>query len=362
MYPKNGDIALPVDLIRTVAIILVILLHASIEPFSTVNIMSPQAVQYWWTSDIYNSLSRSCVPLFIMLTGALLLQPTKVDEPISVFFKKRWSRIGLPFLFWTAAYFAWGYFANNTALTLNSILRGLLGGPYYQFWYLYALGGLYILTPVIRVIVAHADWKIIKYFLLIWFLGTGIIPLLTLYPSISAQASWFNQTAFVLTGLVGYFVLGAYVAKLRIRSSFLFLTLILSTVFTIIATYIIIGTMGERYSQFFLGASSFNVILASVALFLILAAVPSKIVGPRFTQGNRVLRLISQNTLAIYLFHVIVLESLQRGYLGFKISVNSMNSIIEIPLITAVTLIICLAVIVPLSKVPFVKRIIGSIG
>ena len=173
MYPKNGDTALPVDLIRTIAIILVILLHASIEPYPTANIMSPQAVQYWWASDVYDSLSRICVPLFIMLTGALLLQPSKVDEPIRVFFKKRWDRIGLPFLFWTVAYFAWNFFVNGKALTLTSVLQGLLAGPYYQFWYLYALVGLYILTPVIRVIVAHADWRIIRYFLLIWFVGTG---------------------------------------------------------------------------------------------------------------------------------------------------------------------------------------------
>jgi len=32
--------------------------------------------------------SRSAVPLFIMLTGALLLQPNKTDEPLGNFFKK----------------------------------------------------------------------------------------------------------------------------------------------------------------------------------------------------------------------------------------------------------------------------------
>ena len=71
------------------------------------------------------------------------------------------------------------------------------------------------------------------------------------------------------------------------------------------------------------------------------------------------LKLISQNTLPIFLFHVIVLESLQKGYFGFTISITKMNPIIEIPLITALTLLICLAVIVPLKKIPYVKRIIG---
>jgi surface polysaccharide O-acyltransferase-like enzyme len=349
----------PVDLIRTVAMIFVILLHAAVESYTPANIMSPQAIQYWWTSDVYHSISILCVPLFIMLTGALLLQPSKADEPVKVFLKKRWSRIGLPFLFWGATYFVWSFFVNGQALTVTSILQGILAGPYYQFWFLYALVGLYLLTPLIRVTVAHANWETIRYFFLIWFVGTSIIPLLTLYANISSQASWFNQNVFVLTGLIGYFILGAYVSKLRVHSSTLMLILVLSSLWTIIGTYFLVGTLGVHYSSFFLNDSSFNVIIASVALFLVLASVPSQTVENRFPHGNRVIKLISQNTLAIYLFHVIVLETLQKGYLGFKISVTTMNPIIEIPLITAVTLLICLAVIVPLKEIPYVKKIIG---
>jgi len=71
------------------------------------------------------------------------------------------------------------------------------------------------------------------------------------------------------------------------------------------------------------------------------------------------LKVISENSLPIYLFHLIVLETLQSGYLGFKLSVTTLNPLIEIPLLTALTLVICLAIIVPLKKLPYVKRIIG---
>jgi len=351
---------LPVDLIRTVAIILVILLHAAIEPPSpNLDIMSPQGVQLWWTSNIYNSIARTAVPLFIMLTGALLLQPNKADEPIRVFFKKRWNRIGIPILFWGAIFFAWDFLVKGQALTLTFVLQGVLAGPYVHFWYVYILVGLYLITPLIRVIVAHADWRIIRYFLIIWFVGTGIIPLFTLYVSISPQTVWLRDSVFLLTGLVGYFILGAYVAKLRLRSSILYLGLILSTVWTIIGTYFLAGTLGKNYSQFFLDASSFSVIIASVTLFLLLAAIPNQTIENRFPRGNKLLKAISQNTLPIYLFHIIILETLQKGYLGIKISVTTLNPIIEIPIVTAVTLILCLAIIVPLKKLPYLKRIIG---
>ncbi len=359
LHPKNGDISLPVDLIRTVAIVLVILLHAAIEPNLTVDFMSPQGVQLWWISHAYESFSITCVPLFVMLTGALLLQPSKVDEPIRVFLNKRWNRIGKPILFWAVAYFAWRFFVNGETLTLNSILQGILAGPYFHFWFLYLLVGLYLLTPIIRVIVAHADLRIIKYFLVLWFTGTGILPLLTLYSGISQQTLWFQETVFILTGMIGYFILGAYVTKLRLRSTFLYLSLVLSSVWTVVGTYFLIGTMGEKYSQFFLDASSFSVIIGSVALFLILLSVSGKTVENQYPNGNRALKLISHNILPIYLFHIIVLETLQKGYLGFKISVTTINPIIEIPLVTLVTLLICLAIIIPLKKIPKMKRLIG---
>jgi surface polysaccharide O-acyltransferase-like enzyme len=355
LHPKTGISSFPVDLIRTIAIILVILLHASTQSYPDVGLMSLQGVQIWWASNVYDSISRVCVPLFVMLAGALLLQPSKADEPLKVFFKKRLNRIGIPFLFWGAIYFAWRLFVNGEILTANSIVQGVLGGPYYQFWFLYLLLGLYIVTPVLRVVIKHADWKILRYLIFVWFVGTAIIPLLTLFGSYS-----LNANVFIFTGWLGYFVLGAYLLKVQFKSSILTLVLVLSYLWTIMGTYLVIATMGERFGHFFLDAFSFNIIFASAALFLLLAAIPSQNIAYRFPHGNRVLKLISQNTLPIFLFHAIVLEALQKGYFfGFTISITTMNPFIEIPLLTSLTLLICLAVIVPLKKIPYVKRIIG---
>jgi surface polysaccharide O-acyltransferase-like enzyme len=230
----------------------------------------------------------------------------------------------------------------------------VLTGPDYQFWFLYLLLGLYLVTPVLRVLLKHADWKLLRYLIFVWFAGTALFPLLTLFRPYS-----LNANVFIFTGWLGYFVLGAYLMRVQLKSSLLTLVWVLGLLWTIIGTYLVIATLGEKFSQFFLDAASFNIILASAALFLLLASVPSRKIENRFPRGNRLLKLISQNTLPIFLFHVIVLESLQKGYFGFTISITKMNPIIEIPLITALTLLICLAVIVPLKKIPYVKRIIG---
>ena len=121
--PTNEVITLPVDLIRTVAIILVILLHAAIEPNPNLGLMSPAGVQLWWISNVYDSISRTAVPLFIMLTGALLLTPTKTNESLRVFFKKRWNRIGIPVLFWGAIFFAWDFLVRGQPATLLYVFQ-----------------------------------------------------------------------------------------------------------------------------------------------------------------------------------------------------------------------------------------------
>ena len=352
--PRTGNLSLPVDLIRTFAIVLVLVLHASTETVTVFNQMSPEGVTLWWTTNIYDSLARPAVPLFVMLSGALLLQPSKLGESLSVFFKKRLNRIALPFVFWGAAYFAWRAFVNGETLTANSIVQGVLTGPYNHFWFLYLLVGLYLLTPVLRVLVAYIKRRTFSYLMILWFLGTAIVPLLGLF-----SGYHLNSNVFIITGWLGYYLMGAYSLKTRIRPIILYATLALGFVWTIIGTYIIVGSIGESVSHFFYDASSFSMIGASVALFLLLSAVPSNTLEERFSRGNRVLRLISQNTIPIYLFHVMVLESLQKGFFGFQISLSAMNPVLEIPLITVTTLLICLAVIYPLKKIPIVKRLIG---
>jgi len=204
------------------------------------------------------------------------------------------------------------------------------------------------------VLVAYVDRKTFSFLMVLWFFGTAVISLLSLFSPLS-----LNSNVFILTGWIGYFLLGSYFLKARVRADALFALLVLGLAWTIVGTYLVVGTIGEQYSQFFHDAYSLSIIGASAALFLLLATVPPNALAERFPRGNRLLHLIGQNTIPIYLFQVMVLEALQKGFFGFQISLATMTPALEIPLITAVTLLICLGVIYPLKKIPFVKRLIG---
>jgi len=351
---KRG-LSLPVDLVRTVAMVLVIVLHAASEPHSIVTQVTQAEVWRWWTVNIYDTVSRTSAPIFVMLSGALLLQPSKI-EPLGVFFRKRFNRIGLPFLFWGSAYFVWRFFVNHEALSVGSIVQGILSGPYYHFWYLYMLVGLYLLTPILRIVVAYGNRKILKYFLLVWFMGPAIVPLPALFGAYNLESN-----VFTIPWWAGYFLLGAYLLAVRMRRAIQYILLFFGFALTAVGTYIVTLIVGGRLSLFFQDYFSPTTILASVALLLLLYSVqaPSDRIESQHPKTSWLLSQISQNTLPIYLFHPMILESLQKGYFGFKISINTLNPAIEIPLITAVTLFICLGLIIPSKKMPGVKRAIG---
>ena len=55
----------------------------------------------------------------------------------------------------------------------------------------------------------------------------------------------------------------------------------------------------------------------------------------------------------------MVLESIQNGYFGFAINRNTINPIIEVPLMTVIVLFVSLAIILLLKKVPYLNKLIG---
>jgi surface polysaccharide O-acyltransferase-like enzyme len=137
--------------------------------------------------------------------------------------------------------------------------------------------------------------------------------------------------------------------------------MIVGIALTAIGTYVLAATVGGTEMYFFQGYFSPTLILASVMVFLLILTIqpPSvqKEVSP--STGNKLIKVISENTLALFLFHVMILESLERGYFGFAINGNTLNPIIEAPLMTVIVLFVSLAIILLLKKIPYLKKLIG---
>jgi surface polysaccharide O-acyltransferase-like enzyme len=313
----------------------------------------------WWVASVFKSIALPCVPLFVMLSGALFLQSSKVNEPIRVFLKKRFNRIGLAFIFWSLIYLAWAFYVTNTELTLsnifNGLVKGIFTGSYYHFWFLYLIVGLYLITPILRIVTTCGNRRLIRYLILLWFLGVAVVPIIQLIAGYDLPG-----VVFVIGGWVGYFVLGTYLQTVRLRPSTLYGLLFLGFILSLTGTWLLsfpLNSAGQPY--LFFDYLSATVILASIALFMILSKFPADWPGSQHSKASRVLHAVSENTLPIYLFHIIILESLQRGFFGFQLSVTTLNPIVEIPLITVVTFFITFGLILVMKKVPVLKKLIG---
>ena len=347
---------LPVDLIRVVAVVLVILLHASIESYTYVMLNASQSYNYWLDTTIYDSLTRIAVPLFVMLSGALLLQPIKIQEPIRIFLKKRFTRLGFAFAFWSAVYFAWSHFVHNQTLSINYIIQGLLTGPYFHFWFIYLIAGLYLITPILRVIVTYGERKILRYLILLWLIGVGVVPVFQLLTGFTV-----NINLILIGGWIGYFVLGAYLQNTKVRTWLLFGLLVSGFILTGCLAWIMnnpLHYLGQYY--FFFGSLTPNVVLTAVAMFMILNKFRPDWPGSKHPYIGKVAHAISVNSLPIYLGQIVVMESLQMGFFGFKLSLTVLNPIYEIPAITVVTLFLTLGLVLLMRQVPVLKQLIGS--
>lgn len=311
----------------------------------------------WITVDIYQSMGRVGVPLFILLSGALLLVPSKENESMREFFRKRFVRVGLPFIFWVIIYFIWDFTVKQQPVTTSYIVQGVLSGPYYHFWYIYMLFGLYLLTPVLRVVVAHARRSVFKFFLSVWFVGSSLLPILALLSPYHLDINVLTVPLYV-----GLYMLGIYLMDVHVKRSYLAFFIALGVALTAVFTYALAATIGGATMYYFQDYSSATMVLASASVFLLITSYPlsnGKQKEEQPSTGRKLLHLISENTLAIYFLHLIVIESLQSGFLGVAINGNTINSIVGVPLMTALTLFLCLAVVVPLKKIPYLKKLIG---
>jgi surface polysaccharide O-acyltransferase-like enzyme len=350
----GADFGFSVDFVRVVAILLVILVHTAAFPYYLPQNITSDVVTNWFTVDVYGAVAAMGVPLFVMLSGALLLDPVKADEPMRVFYKKRFLRIGGPMIFWTIIYFWWSTIAMKETLTVNNVLSGLLSGSYPHMWFLYMLLGLYLVTPFLRAMLKNLDRNKFKYLLVLWFVGNVSVPFINQFAQFP-----FNPVMFVFTGWVGYYILGRYLVETKVAKWKPIAVLIPALVTTILGAWWVTGTFGEAKIGYFHEALNATVILASVSMFLLLAAIPKAKIECRNKTLTSVLHWIGQNTLPIYLFHMIIMQTIEKGYLGFFLNQDTLNPIIEIPILTAITFALTAAAVYLVKKIPYSKYVIG---
>lgn len=250
---RHNTVRLPtrntyIDLLRIVATFGVIMLHTSASKWYDTPVNSFN----WQIMNMYDSLVRWNVPIFIMISGVFHLRPNKSDvnfkDELGTIYKKVF-RIVCAIIFWGVLYnslnLAGKYFIKNEPITLYKIIRipGLLilGPAYYHLWFLYMLIGLYLLTPVFRCFMNNCKRQHIEYVLFLFFIVGTCFPFMN---GILNNFSVFNGKSIYfpvaeLTGYIGYYIAGYYFSNYELRKNVkasIYILAVLSLLFTIIGT------------------------------------------------------------------------------------------------------------------------------
>lgn len=357
LHPSNRIVW--VDLLRFIAIFMVICIHCS-DPFN----VSPEArsnpeFNFW--GAVYGSFLRPCVPLFVMITGLLLLP---VNISIGDFYKKRLLRIAVPFLIWSVLYnlFPWitgllglpatiiadvfAYASPDASQSLGDAMKNMALIPF-QFnvytvpmWYLYMLIGLYLYMPFFSAWIEKATVSQKKIFLGIWAATLFLPYAYTFFAQELFGLSAWNTfgTFYYFAGFNGYLLLGHYLAKDVKIWSWSKSLLVSIPLFAIgyIATYIGFKSMTanpnctEQEMELFFLYCSPNVVLMTIAVFLLVRQV-------RFSSPKLVSTFanVTKCGLGIYLVHYFVVG------LGYGIAnVLSIPVSVKIPITAIIVFLI----------------------
>jgi surface polysaccharide O-acyltransferase-like enzyme len=349
------------DYVRVIATLAMILLHGAgdlLYTFDKNNMYDSK----WWAGNLYDSAVRWCVPVFIMLSGSLLLSPSK-EESIGDFLKKRMLRVAIPFLFWSAIYLAYdyrGYIRDHKMPWWPDVWHQFLfKDVYFHLWFVPMILGLYFLTPTFRVFIKAAKRVDIEYFLVFWF-----------YVSVlQVSFSQFFLIKYIgWLAYIGYFVMGHYIKTYDIkRKKLLYLTAWLSLFLTIFGTwYLTLYFNGFHHDTaiFYLYLSP-NVIFMGSAIFLYLKEYDWTNFNERNPRFHRFIEWFSSLSFGTYLIHALLLDVFKNGYL-FGITLSSTNFFgIEghpfwcVPMYVIIVTTLSLGLIWVLTKVPGLKKLVN---
>jgi len=235
------------DILKSIAVTLVIMIHVVSGELDLFG--KGISMKNWMIANILDTLSRMCVPLFVMVSGYLLLRK---DEPVGIFFKKRFIRIIPKFLIYSMIYYVFKVSFLHKPYPINENFLTLLlkGNIFYHFWYIYMILGLYLLTPWLRKVLKYAE-KETFYVVILWFLCNVLNPYMQFF-----RLPKIPFSHFPITGFIGYYILGYYLKKYRHKLEKIPFVCIIAVYLagffiSVLSTKYVLVTTGNRISDFF---------------------------------------------------------------------------------------------------------------
>lgn len=205
------------DVLRVLACVMVVAMHA---PFS-----STESVDHGVFLVANGYFNSPCVPLFFMVSGALLLNNNPYASA-SGYLKKRIGKVIYPTMCFSLFYILLNH-SGYVKMGGESLLSSLISLPFMYctpvLWFMYVLIGLYLLIPILLPWAANATKKDLHLYLGLW-LVSQFYPWISLVIDVNTSV---NGVLYYFSGYVGYFIFGYYLRRYDISLKWLLITSIL---------------------------------------------------------------------------------------------------------------------------------------
>ena len=303
MTPDNGR-RWDYDLLRVLSMAGVVYLH------SAAGALRQLGTPLWHFSNLISSLATAAVPLFFMLSGALLMAQPKTAQ-LGTLFRRRLPKVLTPLLAWSAVVIVLTGLSGGLQAALDKLVPLLNTPVVVPYWFLYALIPIYLVSPFLKRMadgLSDAQWN---YLVVLWLVATiGTDTLCDLAPAGPWQTvftvHWTLNLNFV-GGYLGYFLLGARLARLEKLPRRGILWGVTLASFAVIAggTFWLserTGVYDERIKSY---VHIFTAVL-SAALFLLVRSYGE---GRR---SGRALTALSGLSFGIYLVHPLAIQFWQK--------------------------------------------------
>lgn len=303
----------------------------------------------WWECNLYLAFTMWGVPVFVMISGAILLSTHKEYGSATDFYSRRLSRLGIPILFWTLFFLLLTNvksIISGHSVDLKEIGMNLLAGrPYAHMWYLYMVFGLYLFTPFLRKVAKHSTDSEMK---LLVFLLMMISFLAVLTNDIKLHHS--TIFIFMFPAYLAYFFAG----HLILRSSFNVKTRSLIMLILVFGILTALGQYGsEKYGWGISFHDNFSITMIPLSICVMLLV---KNIHAKVDMGVGVRNSLASFTLGAYLIHpVIVTVIVKTGYFGTDMSSFTIPKIF---IITTMIILVSLLIAYTFSKIHLLKRVI----
>ncbi len=336
--PNTSSRVVYLDWLRIIATFGVIFLHVYADGYS-----KEFATYNWYVNVIGDSLVRWAVPIFVMISGALFLNPQK-DVTYQSIFKKNIMRLLLAYIFWWAAYSAYSLmicYVFNRPFSLDCLT------PHFHLWFLPMLMGVYLFIPLLRKFVY--DEKLLCYALLLWsiyIIGSFALNFVDMLHQISIL---FGLN--VIIGYVGYFMLGYHLVSHQITKKQKYWIYFIGLIG---ATVCIVGNLGlslytGESNKVFLNNLSPQVIAMSMAVFVFVKEDMTTITQ----KATRLIDYTRKDLFGIYLTHAFWLMVLSRDCVR-----NFCNQAMSLPLLAIIIFILSLFTTKLIRCIPFVRKVV----